>query len=72
MSVQIPKARKLYRGDINAAVIAVQKMTGFTINPQWWDRNVGNNGTSEEILERFDKAYERDFGAKIAAKQGAN
>lgn len=69
MSVQIPKARKLYRGDINAAVIAVQRITGFEINPQWWDRNVGNNGTSEEILDRFDKAYERDFGAKIAAKQ---
>lgn len=69
MSVQIPKARKLYRGDINAAVIAIQKMTGFEINPQWWDQNVGNNGTSEEILDRFDKAYERYFGARIAAKQ---
>ncbi len=71
MSVQIPKARKLYRGDVNAAVIAVQKMTGFEINPQWWDQNVGNSGTSEEVLDRFDKAYERDFGAKIAAKQAS-
>lgn len=70
MSVEIPKARKLYRGDINAAVIAVQKITGVEINPQWWEKNVGNNGTSEEILDRFDKAYERDFGAKIVARQG--
>jgi DNA-binding MarR family transcriptional regulator len=66
MSVQIPKARKLYRGDINVAVIQVQKLTGVNIDPQWWDRNVGNNGTSESILDKFDKAYERDFGAKIA------
>jgi hypothetical protein len=69
MSVQIPKARRLYRGDINAAVIAVQKRTGFEINPQWWAKNVGNNGTSEAILDRFDTAYERDFGAKIAEQQ---
>jgi len=69
MSVRIPKARQLYRGDINAAVIAVQKMTGFEIDPRWWTNNVGDNGTSEEILDRFDKAYERDFGAKIAAAQ---
>lgn len=69
MSVQIPKARKLYRGDINAAVIAVQKATGFEISKDWWDKNVGNNGASESILDRFDRAYARDFGARIAAKQ---
>ena len=66
MSVQIPKARRLYNGDINQAVIAVQKITGFEITPKWWDQNVGNDGTSEEILDRFDRAYERDFAAKIA------
>jgi DNA-binding MarR family transcriptional regulator len=66
MSIQIPKARRLYKGDINAAVIQVQKMTGFEITPAWWEKNVGNNGTSESILEKFDKAYERDFGPKIA------
>lgn len=69
MSDHIPKARKLYRGDINAAVIQVQKLTGVAINPAWWDANVGNNGTSESILDRFDKAYARDFGARIAAKK---
>lgn len=69
MSVQIPKARRLYKGDINQAVIAVQKITGYEITPKWWDQNVGNDGTSEEILDRFDRAYERDFGAKIAETQ---
>jgi|ADGO01.1.fsa_nt_gi hypothetical protein len=70
MGVQIPKARQLFRGDINDAVIRVQKMTGVEITPQWWSQNVGNHGTTEEILDRFDRAYERDFGAKIAKKQG--
>jgi len=72
MSAQIPKARKLYRGDVNAAVIAVQKITGIEIDPKWWAANVGNSGTSEQILDRFDAAYERDFAAKIAAKQSTN
>lgn len=70
MSDQIPKARKLYKGDINAAVIQVQKLTGVNIDPSWWDKNVGNNGTSESILDKFDKAYARDFGVQIAAKKG--
>jgi len=69
MSYQIPKARQLYRGDINDAVIRVQKLTGVEINPAWWSQNVGNNGSTESILERFDAAYARDFGAQIAAKQ---
>lgn len=67
--MEIPKARKLYRGDINTAVIAVQKITGVEINPSWWDKNVGNNGTAEEILDRFDEAYARDFGARIASSK---
>lgn len=69
MSDQIPKARKLYTGDINAAVMQVQKLTGVAINPEWWQKNVGNNGSSENILERFDAAYERDFGDLIVNKQ---
>lgn len=69
MSNQIPKARKLYKGDINDAVIKVQKLTHVEITPAWWNQNVGNNGSNEEILDTFDKAYERDFGAKIAAKK---
>lgn len=57
MNNDIPKARKLFRGDINDAVIRVQKMVGITITPDWWAKHVGNNGTTESILDRFDKAY---------------
>jgi len=66
--MQIPKARALFRGDINAAVISVQKTTGVEITPAWWEQNVGNNGTAEEILDRFDKAYEHDYGAEVASR----
>lgn len=54
---EIPKARDLYQGDINGAVVAVQKAAGVEITPQWWNEKVGNDGTTEEILDRFDKAY---------------
>lgn len=64
--MQIPKARKLFKGNIDQAVIAVQKITGIEITREWWTKNVGNNGTSEEILDRFDRAYARDFSIKIA------
>lgn len=56
---QVPKAKQLFRGDINDAVIRVQQATGITIDPSWWNSNVGNDGTTEQILERFDKAYEK-------------
>ena len=55
--VPIPKARQLYRGNINDAVIRAQKLTGIHIDPAWWNSKVGNNGTAEQILDRFDKAY---------------
>lgn len=61
MSDIIPKARNLYRGDINEAVIKVQKATGVEITEAWWNAQVGNNGTSEQILDRFDKAYAIEF-----------
>lgn len=54
-----PKARQLYTGDINEAVIKVQKATGIEISKSWWDQKVGNNGSAEEILERFDREYEK-------------
>lgn len=57
MSNQIPKARKLFRGDINDAVIRVQKATGVHINDGWWFSKVGNQGSTEQILDRFDKHY---------------
>jgi hypothetical protein len=64
MDKSIPKARQLYKGDINAAVIAVQNATGFEITPAWWDANVGNNGTAEQMLDRFDKAYAEFVASK--------
>jgi hypothetical protein len=67
MSNDIPKARQLFRGDINEAVIQVQKLTGVEITAAWWDQNVGNNGSTESILDRFDKAY-----AQEVAKRGAS
>lgn len=57
MDQAIPQARKLYQGDINDAVIRVQKITGIKISRSWWDAEVGNQGSPEEILDRFDKAY---------------
>lgn len=65
LATNIPKSRELYKGDINQAVIAVQKAVGIEITPDWWKQNVGNDGTSEEILEKFDAAY-----AKLVANSG--
>lgn len=61
MSKPIPKARQLFRGDINDAVIRAQQATGENIDPSWWNTNVGNHGSTEEILDRFDKAYEAEL-----------
>lgn len=58
MSDTIPKARQLFRGDINDAVIRVQQATGIHIDEAWWKANVGNDGSTEQILDKFDKAYE--------------
>lgn len=60
----ILKARDLYKGNINTAVIAVQKAVGVEIDDEWWNANVGNNGTTEEILDRFDKAYAEFVASK--------
>jgi hypothetical protein len=53
----IPKSREIYIGDINDAVIKVQEITGFEITPEWWSENVGNEGATEDILDRFDIAF---------------
>jgi hypothetical protein len=58
MNKPIPKAKQLFRGDINDAVIRVQQTTGENIDPGWWTKNVGNHGSTDQILDRFDKAYE--------------
>lgn len=59
MSKQITKAKQLFRGDINDAVIRVQQATGIAIDPAWWTANVGNGGSTGDILDRFDRAYEK-------------
>lgn len=55
---QIPKSREIFTGDINDAVIRVQQITGYEITPEWWSEQVGNQGATEEILDRFDNAFE--------------
>lgn len=61
----IPSALELFKGDINDAVIQVQKITGVEITPQWWGEKVGNEGSAQEILGRFDAAY----AELVASKQ---
>jgi hypothetical protein len=58
--LQIPKSREIFTGDINAAVITVQQITGIEITPEWWDKYVQKNGTIQdtgEILDNFDEAF---------------
>lgn len=55
----IPKSKEIFAGDINDAVITVQQITGYEITPDWWEKNVGNEGSTEKILERFDAAFEK-------------
>lgn len=55
----IPKSKEIYSGDINDAVITVQKITGYEITPEWWEKYVGSDGSTEDILERFDTAFEK-------------
>jgi len=55
--LDVPKSAEIFRGDINHAVIEVQKRTGVEIDDSWWFSRVGNMGTTESILKRFDDAY---------------
>lgn len=57
----IPKARQLFRGDINDAVIQVQRLTGVEITPSWWEAHDLNSGSTEQILDKFDKLYETEL-----------
>ncbi len=57
----VPKSREIYTGDINQAVVRVQIITGITIDAGWWQSNVGNDGSTEEILHRFDDAYAKKY-----------
>lgn len=54
---KIPQSKEMFRGDINDAVIQTQLQTGVEIDKGWWDSEVGNHGSTESILERYDAAY---------------
>jgi hypothetical protein len=60
----VAKSAELYRGDINDAVIRAQQITGPEIDEPWWNQNVGNDGSTEDILDRFDAAYEEEVTSK--------
>lgn len=53
----IPKSREIFKGDINDAVIQAQLQTGVEIDDSFWFSQVGNDGSTETILDRFDTAY---------------
>lgn len=65
--MNIPKAAELFKGDINDAVIQVQKITGVEITDSWWKEHVQYDGDSstETVLARFDAAY----AELVASKQ---
>ncbi len=61
-NIQIPKSREIFAGDINAAVITIQRITGKEITPSWWDENVQKGGAvqdTDKILDNFDDAFAR-------------
>ncbi len=64
--MNIPKAVELFKGDINDAVIQVQKITGIEITPSWWAENVqyDTDNSTETILARFDAAYAKLVASK--------
>lgn len=64
----IPKSKEIYSGDINDAVITVQQVTGFEITPEWWAVHVGNDGSTDEILERFDSAFEKFIREQVTGE----
>lgn len=70
---EIPKSREIFTGDINDAVIKVQQISGFEITPEWWGEQVGNHGSTEEILDRFDDAFvayvQEEMGIEATSSQ---
>jgi hypothetical protein len=77
----VPRASKALEtlGNINLAVIYVQLEVGanlsveygvdasaFYISLEWWNNNITNNGTFNDMAEKFDKAYKVLVAQKIA------
>jgi hypothetical protein len=58
----LPKAVDLFRsngGDINRAVIDVQRAVGHHVSEKWWTKNIGKSANDEATAKRFDDAYNR-------------
>lgn len=58
----IPKAADLFEangGDINRAVIDVQKAVGHHVSAKWWAKNIGKTANDATTAKRFDEAYAR-------------
>jgi len=68
----IPRSREMFRGDINDAVIQTQLSTGVEIDKGWWDSEVGNHGSTESILDRYDAAYPEYVEQHIAPQSQEN
>ncbi len=67
----IPKSREIFVGDINDAVIKVQQVTGFEVTPEWWMSEVGNEGATEDILDRFDRAFEQFIHLQMSTAESS-
>ena len=55
-----PKAADLFKkngGDINRAVIDVQKATGYPISEAWWKQNIGTANNDLATAQKFDTKY---------------
>lgn len=58
----VPKAADLFLtngGDINRAVIDIQKVVGHYVSDKWWIKNIGKTENNLSTAERFDNAYDR-------------
>lgn len=56
----LPKATDLFQangGDINRAVIDVQKTVGHHVSAAWWTKHIGNAKNNLATAKRFDDAY---------------
>lgn len=58
----LPKATDLFQvngGDINRAVIDVQKAVGHHVSAAWWTKHIDNAKNNLATAKRFDDAYAR-------------
>lgn len=58
---ELPKAADLFLtngGDVNRAVIEIQKSVGHHVSEKWWAKHIGKSANDLATATRFDKAYE--------------